>query len=148
MIATIKPEELGDPEEGELVFHSHMWVKGSLIHFIVEGGIKKKIILVKVIKQMDLLTTPHPQPYKIREICHGCYRHVSQHCLLSYDIETFKDEVFWDVTPLEFCNVLLVHPYMWNFHVVYESRPYSFIVTPRVHLYGIPKIVLTIVPTK
>jgi hypothetical protein len=29
-----KPEEL---EEGQRLFHSHMWVKGTLLHFIIDS---------------------------------------------------------------------------------------------------------------
>jgi hypothetical protein len=36
---TIQPEEPTDPEEGEHLFHSQMWVKGTLLHFIVDSGI-------------------------------------------------------------------------------------------------------------
>jgi hypothetical protein len=31
----IQPEEPTDPEEGERLFHSQMWVKGTPLHFIV-----------------------------------------------------------------------------------------------------------------
>jgi hypothetical protein len=33
---TIQPEEPTDPEEGEHLFHSQMWVKGTPLHFIVD----------------------------------------------------------------------------------------------------------------
>jgi hypothetical protein len=36
MIATIQPEEPTDPKEGEHLFHSQMWVKGTPLHFIVD----------------------------------------------------------------------------------------------------------------
>jgi hypothetical protein len=36
--ATIQLEEPTNPEEGEHIFHSHMWVKGTLFHFIVDSG--------------------------------------------------------------------------------------------------------------
>jgi hypothetical protein len=37
-IATTKihPSEPDEPEEGECLFHSHMWVKGTPLHFIVD----------------------------------------------------------------------------------------------------------------
>jgi hypothetical protein len=35
---TIRPEEPEDPEEGERLFHSQMWVKGTALHFIVYSG--------------------------------------------------------------------------------------------------------------
>jgi hypothetical protein len=36
-----QPEEPTYPEEGEHVFHSHIWVKGTLFHFIVDNEAKK-----------------------------------------------------------------------------------------------------------
>jgi hypothetical protein len=36
-IETIQPEEPTDPEEGERLFHSQMWVKGTPLHFIVDS---------------------------------------------------------------------------------------------------------------
>jgi hypothetical protein len=63
---TIQPEELVDLEEGERLFHSQMWVKGTLLHFIVDSDNQKNIISTEIIKQLGLLTTPHPQPYNIR----------------------------------------------------------------------------------
>ena len=41
---TIQPEEPTDPEEGECLFHSQMWVKGTLLHFIVDSGSQKNLI--------------------------------------------------------------------------------------------------------
>jgi hypothetical protein len=58
--ATIQPEELKDPKEGEHLFHSHMWVKGTPLHFIVDNIIQKNLISAEVIKQLDFPTTPHP----------------------------------------------------------------------------------------
>jgi hypothetical protein len=65
---TIRPEEPEDIEEGECLFHSQMWVKQTLLHFIVYSGSHKNLILAEVIKQLDFPTTPHPQPYNIRWI--------------------------------------------------------------------------------
>ena len=40
IVATTKlwPSEPEEPKEGEHLFHSHMWVKGALLHFIVDSG--------------------------------------------------------------------------------------------------------------
>jgi hypothetical protein len=57
--ATIQPEEPTDPEEGEGLFHSQMWVKGTPLHFIVDSGSQKNPILAKVVKQLGFSTTPH-----------------------------------------------------------------------------------------
>jgi hypothetical protein len=47
---TIQPEEPTDHEEGERLFHSQMWVKGTPLHFIVDSGIKKNLFSVKLVK--------------------------------------------------------------------------------------------------
>jgi hypothetical protein len=56
----VQLSKLEEPEEGEHLFHSQMWVNGAPLHFIVNSGSHKHLILVKVIKVMDLPTTPHP----------------------------------------------------------------------------------------
>jgi hypothetical protein len=131
--------EPDDPEEGEHLFHSQMWVKGTPLHFIVDSGSQKNLISAEVVKRLALPTTPHPQPYTIGWLCQGSDLCISQQCRLSYDIKPFKDKVLCDVSPLEVCDVLLGQPYLWKHHVVYESRPRSVIITLNRKLYRIPE---------
>jgi hypothetical protein len=94
-VATTKIQ-LGEPdelEEGEHLFHSQMWVKGTSLHFIVDSGSQKNLISAEVVKWLALSTTPHPQPYTIGWLRQGSDLRVSQRCRLSYDIKPFKDEV-------------------------------------------------------
>jgi hypothetical protein len=67
-ISTTKlhPVEPDEPEEGERLFHSHMWVKGTPMYFIIDIGRQKNLISVEVIKWLALLTMLNPQPYTIR----------------------------------------------------------------------------------
>jgi hypothetical protein len=65
VITKVQPGEPDKPEEGERLFHSQMWVKDTLLHFIVDSSSQKNLISVEVIKQLALPTTPHPQPYTI-----------------------------------------------------------------------------------
>jgi hypothetical protein len=139
------PEDL---EEGEHLFHSQMWVKGTPLHFIVNSGSQKNLILAEVVKQLGLSTTPDPQPYSIRWLRQGRDLRVSQQCRLSYSIQPIKDEVLCDVASLDVCDVLLGHPYMWKCHAIYESRPRSVIITLGGHLYRIPEEVPTNAPPK
>jgi hypothetical protein len=43
--ATIQTKEAAYPEEGECIFHSQMWVKETPLHFIVDNGSQKNLIL-------------------------------------------------------------------------------------------------------
>lgn len=61
IVATIKIQknEPKDIEEGEKLFHSHMWVKDSMLQLIVDSGSQNNLILAKVMKRLGLLTTTH-----------------------------------------------------------------------------------------
>jgi hypothetical protein len=61
----VRPSELEEPEEGEHLFHSQMWVKGDPIHFIVDNSRQKNLISAEVVKRLNLPTTPHSQPNTI-----------------------------------------------------------------------------------
>jgi len=61
----IQKEELEDLEEEERLFHSQMWVKGSLLQFIVDSESRKNLTSVGVVKWLGLPTIAHPQPYTI-----------------------------------------------------------------------------------
>jgi hypothetical protein len=81
-VATTKlqPDEPNEPEEGEYLFHSHMWVKYTSLHFIVDRGSQKNLISVEFIKWLALPTTLHPQPYTIGWLHQGSNLHVTQQC--------------------------------------------------------------------
>jgi hypothetical protein len=84
-IATTKlqPGEPDEPEEGEHLFHSQIWVKGTLLHFIIDRSSQKNLTLAEVVKQMALPTTPHPQPYTIGWLHQGSDLHVSHDFLMA-----------------------------------------------------------------
>jgi hypothetical protein len=81
-VATTKlqPGEPDEPEEGECLFHSQMWVKGTPLHFIIDSGSQKNLISAEVIKRLALPTMSHPQPYTIGWLRQGSDLCVSQQC--------------------------------------------------------------------
>jgi hypothetical protein len=116
-----------------------MWVKGTLLHFIIDSGSHTNLISAEVVKQLALPTMPHPQRYTIGWLRQGSDLLVSQQCRLSYDIKPFKDKVLCDVSSFKVCDVILGQPYLWKRHVVYDSRPHSVIITLNRKLYKIPE---------
>eukprot|EP00253_Pinus_taeda_P013021 PITA_13021 len=78
--AKIQENEPEEPEEGERIFHSQMWVKGSPLQFIVDSGSQKNLISAEVVKRLGLPTTPHPQPYSIGWLHEGRDLKVRQQC--------------------------------------------------------------------
>eukprot|EP00253_Pinus_taeda_P023244 PITA_23244 len=144
IVATMKiqKEEPKDPEGEEHLLHSQMWVKGSLLQFIVDSGSQKNLILAEVVKRLGLVTTAYPQPYTIRWLHQGWDLCVSQRCHLPYNIKPFTDDVLCEIAHFEVCDVLLGQPYLWKQHAVYKSRPRAVIVTLGSKLYMILEIAL------
>jgi hypothetical protein len=67
----IQLEYSKDLEEGEHLFHSYMWVKGTPLHFIVHNERGKNLISIEVIKRMNFLTKKHLQPYTLSWLIQG-----------------------------------------------------------------------------
>jgi len=82
---------------------------------------QKNLILEKFMKRLGLPTTPHPKLYTIGWLLQGRDLYVNKKFHLPYNFKPFTDDVLCDVSPLEFCDVLLGQPYLWKLHVVYES---------------------------
>ena len=61
----IQKEEPKDSEEEDRLFHSHMWVKGSPLQFIINSGSQKNLISAEVVKRFGFPTTVEPHPYTI-----------------------------------------------------------------------------------
>jgi hypothetical protein len=118
-----------------------MWVKSTLLHFIIDRSSQKKLISAEVFKHLSLPITLHLHPYTIGWIHQGSDLCVSQQCRMSYCIKPLKYEVLCDVSPLEYCDVILGEPYLWKHHVVYKSRPCSVIITLNSKLYTISEVV-------
>lgn len=57
--AKVHKNEPEDLEEGEHLFHSQMWVKGSPLQYIIDSGSQKNLISVEVVKQLGLPSTPY-----------------------------------------------------------------------------------------
>ena len=53
-IAKIQKNEPKDPEKGECLFHSQMWVKGSPLQFIVDSGSQNNLVSAEVVKRLGL----------------------------------------------------------------------------------------------
>jgi hypothetical protein len=46
----VRQNKLEEPKEGEHLFHSKMWVKGALLHFIFDIDSQNNLISAEVIK--------------------------------------------------------------------------------------------------
>jgi hypothetical protein len=59
-IAKIQLDDSEELEEGEHLFHSQMWVKGTPLHFIIDNGIHNNLISSNIVQRFKLPMMPHP----------------------------------------------------------------------------------------
>jgi hypothetical protein len=145
--ATIQPEEPIDPEEGEHLFHSQMWVKGTPLHFIVDSGSQKNLISAEVVKQLGLSTTPH----RSHTTSGGFAKDEISMSANNVDCHTTSNPSrmrYYVMFPHWMSVMFSWANHICGSHVVYESRPRSVIVSLGGHLYRIPEVVPTTVPPK
>ena len=69
---------------------------------------------------LNLVTTPHPQPYQLGWVQKdGPHLLVSKHCLVTFAIGQFKDIFFYDVSHLDCVDFLLSIPYQTQINAIY-----------------------------
>jgi hypothetical protein len=106
----LQPGELDESEEGERLFHSHMCVKGTRLHFIVDSGSQKNLFLAEVVKWLALPTTPHTLDGSAKEA-----------------ISTSANSVDWCTTSspsnMRYCVMLLLSKFVIFFwaNLIYEN---------------------------
>jgi hypothetical protein len=81
---------------------TQMWVKGALLHFIVDSSSQKNLISAEVVKRLDLPMTPHLQPYTIGWLHQGRDLRVVQQCHLPYTSSLSKMRYCVIFIPLKF----------------------------------------------
>ncbi len=100
-LINIQLGESKDREEGECLFHSQMWVKGTPLRFIVENGNQKNLIQPR--SSRDLVSnngTPSTIHYWLVE---PCTRDMYQQAMSpSHGIKPFKYEVLCDAPHSKF----------------------------------------------
>jgi hypothetical protein len=94
-VATTKlqPDEPDEPEEGDYLFHSQMWVKGTRMHFIVDSGSQKNLILADVVNWLALPTrrthNPTPLDGSVKEAISASANSVDCRMTLSYSMTMY-----------------------------------------------------------
>ena len=108
-IVAIQPEEPIDPEEGEHLFHSQMWVKGTPLHFFVDRGSQKNLILAKdeifvSASSVDCHTTSNPSRMRYyvmfphwMSVMFSWASHICGNAMLSMSLDLVVSLLLWGV---------------------------------------------------
>jgi hypothetical protein len=126
------------------LFTHNYQIKNSLALLIMDNGSQKNLVSQYLVSRLNLVTTPHMQPYKLRWVQKDDPRLlVSKHCLVTFPIGQFKDTILCDVSPLDFSDLLQGIPYQTQINVIYMAKSLQYKLTKEGHTY-----ILTTTKTK
>ena len=112
-----RPEPSHNPEEDskcEELFQFRIQVKKSVVAAIIDPGSQKNLISEALVKELGLVTEPHPHPYSLGWFRKDVELRITKRCILRIAVTAqFIDEVTCEVVPLDICQVMFGNSYLY-----------------------------------
>ena len=118
-----------------LITHNFQ-IKNALALLIMDNGSQKNLLSQEIVNFLNLVTTPHLQPYQLGWVQKdGPRLIVSKCCLVTFAIGQFKYIVLCDVSPLDCADLLLSIPYQTQINAIYLAKSRQYKITKEGHTY-------------
>jgi hypothetical protein len=89
---------------------------------IVDSGSTDNLISIEMVEKLELETIDHPSPYRVSWLQKGHQVNVTKQCLVEFKIGGYKDEILYDVIPMDVCRLLLGRPWKYDRNVIHNER--------------------------
>ena len=115
MIRRLLGHQLKSMEESqrENIFHTRCLINGKVCMVIIDGGSCTNVASARLVSKLNLVTKPHPRPYKLQWLSEDGEVQVRKQVELDISIGKYNDKVLCDVVPMEASHLLLGRP--WQF---------------------------------
>jgi hypothetical protein len=118
------------------LFSNNSQIKNALDLLIMDNGSQKNLVSQSLVNLLNLVTTPHLQPYRLGWVQKdGPRLLVSKCCLVTFAIGQFKDIVLYDVSHLDCADLLLSIPYQTQSNAIYLAKSRLYKITKEGHTY-------------
>jgi hypothetical protein len=103
---------------------------------IVESGSTDNLVSIEMVGKIELETIEHLSPYIVSWLQKGHQVNVTKQCLIEFKIGGYKDEILYDVIPMDVCHLLLGRLWKYDRNVVHDGRKntYTLEKNGRTHL--------------
>ncbi|KAM7461399.1 hypothetical protein LguiA_029520 [Lonicera macranthoides] len=120
--------ECGDPSMRANIFRTRCLVQEKVCSLIIDGGVYSNFASTTMIEKLKLPTFKHPCPYKLQWLNDNGVIRVNEQVLISLSIGKYKDEVLYDVVPMQAGHMILGRQWQLDRQVNYNgvSNKYSF----------------------
>ena len=105
-------------------------IKKSLATLILDNGSHKNLVAQDLVQRIQFPTTPHLSPYQLGWVHQvGTHLIVTQHCVVTFSIRPFHDPIIYDMSPLDYVDLLLGIPYQEQRHAIYHAHSHQYHLT-------------------
>ncbi|KAL8126559.1 hypothetical protein AgCh_013727 [Apium graveolens] len=109
------------------IFTTKCTVKDRVCDLIIDSGNSDNIVSSLMVKNLNLPTENHPNPYSLGWIRDVGEVKVTQRCQVSFSIgKYYKDVVYCDVVDMNACHMLLGRPWQYDVDVVHNGRENTY----------------------
>ncbi|CAL1359595.1 unnamed protein product [Linum trigynum] len=100
-----------DTSQRENLFHSRCLFAGKVLSVIVDRGSCANVVSQEAVDKLGLHTTRHPDPYSLHWLNYYGVVRVRKQARISFEIRAYKDELEFDVAPMQATHLLLGRPW-------------------------------------
>ncbi|GKB18232.1 putative nucleotidyltransferase, ribonuclease H [Tanacetum coccineum] len=105
----LTPKADGDDWLKHNIFQSTCTISGNVCTFVCDSGSCDNLIAIEAVKNLGLKTKNHPKPFKLQWLKKGGEVTVSKRVHVQFFVgNTYKDNVWCDVVPMNAYHLLLV----------------------------------------
>ena len=110
------------PSQRENIFHTRCKIFYYTCSLIVDSGLCCICYSTRLVSKLSLAITPHPKPYKLQWLNEQGEMIVNQQVKVPFSIGTYKDEVIYDVVPMEPGHLLLGKPWQYDRKIILQQE--------------------------
>lgn len=79
-----------------------------------------------MVAKLNLKTTAHPKPYKLRWLSEEGELLMDQKVLINFSIRKYADKILCDAIPMKTCHILLGRPWQFDRCTIYDGHSNNF----------------------
>ena len=118
-----------EEEQRDNLFRTRCTIQNKVCGVIIDSGSCTNVASTTLVEKLNLATTKHPCPYKLRWLNDQGEVRVTQQVCIPFSIgKMYKDEVVCDVVPMSASHLLLGRPWQYDRRALHDgyNNTYSF----------------------
>jgi hypothetical protein len=108
------------------LFRTACKTKDRVCKVIVDNGSTDNLVSTEMVEKLELETIEHPSPYRVSWLQKGHQVNVIKQCLVEFKIGGYKDEILYDVIPMDACHLFLGRPWKYDRNVIHDGKKNTY----------------------